>query len=230
MKKPKPQIGIEDVPLFRGLTKEDLQALKPCLRERSFDKGEVLFHEGAQCERIFIVRSGRVKLYRLAATGREQILETLETGDTCACNPGEKTWSCSSSAEAATPCSVWFLSRFDYLKLVESNSKFTNSLNHLFAEKLRCFSTLIEDFSLKDSRSRLVKFLLDMQAKKSVTASKDGVLYIPFTREEIAQRIGTVRETVARQLHQLKDLNLIDIKPNQIIILDKEGLEALLRQ
>lgn len=52
--------------------------------------------------------------------------------------------------------------------------------------------------------------------------------FIPFTREEIAQRIGTVRETVARNLYQLKREKLTDIKPYQIVIRNKEGLQRLL--
>jgi len=66
-----------------------------------------------------------------------------------------------------------------------------------------------------------------LEAKNS-EGGKGNVLFIPFTREEIAQRLGTARETVARYLTQLKDAKLIDIKPYQIIILDKEGLAKLL--
>jgi CRP-like cAMP-binding protein len=51
---------------------------------------------------------------------------------------------------------------------------------------------------------------------------------LPFTREELAQRLGTTRETAVRQLYQLKDKKLIDIKSHQILILDKAGLEKLL--
>lgn len=217
--------SLGQISLFHGLSETELAEIKVCLREKSYDKGETLFREGALCERVFIVREGRVKLYRIASTGREQILEVLGPGDTCACNPGSMTWSCLATAEAVTPSTVWFLSRDDYVRMVENNSKLAHTLNRLFAEKLRCFSTLIEEVSLKDVKKRLVKFLLDMQAQKK---GKGEVLFIPFTREEIAQRIGAVRETVARHLHDLKRKKLIEIKPYQIIIRNKEGLEALL--
>ena len=218
-------LGLKEVPLFQGLSDTELTSVKTCLKERSFDKGEILFSEGRSCERIFIVQSGRVKLYRTASSGREQILETLNPGDTCACNPGSLNWSCMSTAEAATPCTVWYLSRDDYLRMVQSNSKLTQTLNRIFAERLKSFSCLIEEVSLKDVKKRLVRFLLDMLAEKG---GKGGTLFIPFTREEIAQRIGTARETVARHLYQLKRAKLIDIKPYQILIRNQEGLEKLL--
>lgn len=217
-------LEIKNIPFFQGLSEKELSTIKGCLREKSFDKGQSLFLEGSACEMVFFVKSGRVKLYRLGPTGREQILETLEGGDTCACNPGLPKWHCSSSAEALTPCTVWFLSRDHYVTLVKTNSTLAHSLNHLFAERLRCFSALIEEVSLKDSKKRLVKFLLELPDQNGAGAA----LSIPFTREELAQRLGVARETVARQLHDLKRKTLIELKPHQILIRDKEGLKKLL--
>lgn len=217
-------LTIKEIPFFQGLSEKELTAIQECLREKSFEKGESLFMEGAVCERVFFVKSGRVKLTRTASSGREQILETLGPGDTCACNPGSTAWHCASTAMALTPCSAWFLSRDNYTRLVQTNSKLSQALNRLFAERLQCFSALIEEVSLKDSKKRLIHFLLDMLAE----AKGQGALAIPFTREELAQRIGMARETAARQLYQLKRKKLIDIKPHQIVIRDKIGLERLL--
>ena len=218
-------LTLREIPLFQGLSESELTSVKACLREKSFTKGELLFREGSLCERIFVVQSGRVKLYRTASSGREQILEMLSPGDTCACNPGTTAWSCLSTAEAATDCSVWFLSRDDYIRMVQASPKLTHTLNRVFADRLRCFTTLIEEVSLKDVKKRLVKFLLDMLAEKK---EKSDVLFVPFTREEIAQRVGAARETVARNLYSLKRAKLIDIKPYQIVIKNKKGLEKLL--
>ncbi len=221
-------ITFKEIPLFQGLSEDELDSVKSCLREKSYEKGELIFSEGEICQRVFIVREGRVKLYRIASSGREQIVETLGPGDTCACNPGSRVWSCSTTAEASTPCTVWYFARDAYLRLVETNSKFAHTLNRIFAERLRCFNSLIEEVSLKDVKKRLVKFLLDMQTSSSKKSSGGNVLTIPFTREEIAQRLGAARETVARHLSELKRAKLIGIKPKAILIQDKEGLEKLL--
>lgn len=217
-------LTIKDIPFFHGLSETELSAVKECLKEKAFDKGESLFIEGSSCERVFFVKSGRVKLSRTSSSGREQILETLGPGDTCACNPGSTSWHCASTAVALTPCIAWFLSRENYSRLVQTNAKLSQALNRLFAERLQCFSALIEEVSLKDSKKRLIRFILDMLEENK---GKD-ILALDFTREELAQRIGAARETVARQLYQLKSKKLIDIKPHQIIIRDKAGLEKLL--
>lgn len=221
-------LALKNIPLFQGLSESELESIKSYLREKSYEKGEILFSEGEICQRVFIVREGRVKLYRIASSGREQIVETLGPSDTCACNPGSKVWSCSTTAEAVTPCTVWYFARDTYLRLVETNSKFAHTLNRLFAERLRCFNVLIEEVSLKDVKKRLVKFLLDMLASNSENPNEKNVLALPFTREEIAQRLGAARETVARHLSELKRAKLIEIKPKAILIQNKEGLEKLL--
>ena len=222
-------IILKDVPLFQGLNEEAIGHLQSALKEKTFSKGDLLFFEGAGCEKIIIVRTGRVKLFRTTSGGREQILEVLMPGDTCACNPGYSAWYCSASAQGLTAGSVWYLSRQDYIRLVQNNSGLTQTLNEVFAKRLQCFSDLIEEVSLKDVKKRLIKFLLDMLKKKKMGVQKNDSLFIPFTREEIAQRLGTARETVARYLTQLKKAKLIDIKPHQITILNKEGLQKLLQ-
>ena len=217
-------ITVNDIPFFQGLSGSELGSIKECLKEKSFDKGESLFIEGNICERVFFVKSGRVKLTRTSSSGSEQILELLGPGDTWTCNPGSSAWHCACTAVALTPCTSWFLSSESYTRLIQTNSKLSQALNHLFAERLQCFSSLIEEVSLKDSKKRLIKFLLEMLAENK---GKD-VLAIPFTREELAQRIGAARETVARQLYRLKSKKLIDIKPHQIIVRDIKGLKKTL--
>jgi CRP/FNR family transcriptional regulator len=222
-------VSLKDIPFFQDFSASEIDSIKNLFVEKSFRKNDFLFHEGNPCERIFIVREGRIKLARLSSSGREQILEMLGPGDTCACNPGQTVWHCASSAQAVTECKLWFLSRDHYVRLVRTNAKVSRAINKLFAERLQCFSSLIEEVSLKDSKKRLVKFLLDMIAEMKSPDKPTATLFIPFTREEIAQRIGIARETVARQLSQLKRSKLIDLKPHQIIILSKESLQKLLR-
>lgn len=223
----KNSIELHDIPLFKDLSATERAVIEVCLKVRSFEKGEALFWEGDPCERIFIVKSGRVKVFRTASSGREQILEILNPGDTCACNPGASSWTCSMNAQALSTCSAWFLSRDDYIRLVKSHSNLTHAINALFAHRLCQFSSLIVDVSLNEVKKRLIKFLLDMSTQDE-SSHKQEVLPINFTREEIAQRIGAARETVVRHLYQLKRAKLIDIKPQQIVIRDKEGLQRKL--
>lgn len=221
-------LDVKDISFFHDLPPDEIEAVKKCLIEKTFGKGEIIHTEGRDCSRLFFIRSGRIKIYRTSSSGKEQIFEILNAGDTCACNPGNVSWHCTSTAEALTPCTLWFLSRENYVRMVRGNTGLMHALNELFAKRLQCFSDIIEDMSLKDSKKRLIKFLLDMLPKEKKGLPVNGVLFIPSTREEIAQRLGTARETVARHISDLKRKKLIDVKPYQIIIKDKEALQKLL--
>ncbi len=223
-----PAIALSRVPLFRGFNSSQLDLIQDSIREKSYQKGDILFFDGKPCEQIVIIRSGRVKVFRTASSGREQILEVLNPGDTCACNPGVAVWCCSSSSQALTDCSVWILPREKYSQMVRSNSQLAHSLNELFANRLRKFSSLIEEVSLDDPKRRLVKFILDVSAPNSNSTGNAKSLDLPFTHEEIAQRLGLVRETVSRHLQQLKRSKLIDLKARKIVILDKLGLKKII--
>jgi len=221
-------VEIKDIPFFKNLTALEMSELKKCLVERSFKKSQILHGEGSECSEIFFVKSGRVKIHRLSHTGKEQIYEVLGPGDTCACNPGETSWKCGLNAEALSDCTVWFLSRGIYLRLLADSPVLMHSLNELFAKRLQCFGNIIEDVTLKDSKKRVIKFLLDMLQHKHSLVPQSDTLFIEATREEIAHRLGMARETVARQISNLKRQKLIDVRPYQIIIIDEEKLKSML--
>jgi len=152
----------------------------------------------------------------------------LGPGDTCACNPGADHWQCSATAQAMTHGKILFLSRDYYVQMVRSNSTLSYTLNQLFAKRICRLSSLIEEVSLDNPRRRLVKFMLDILKEQRSDGGNDDAGSIPFTHEEISQRLGTARETVARNIGQLKESNLIDISAKKIVVKDIAKLKKLL--
>lgn len=221
-------LPLSRVPLFRGLNIAQLNTIQKSIREKYFQKDEILFLDGKPCEQIVIIRSGRVKVFRAVPTGREQILEVLNPGDTCACNLGVATWCCSSTSQALTDCSVWLLPREKYRQMININSQLAYSLNDIFANRLLKFGSLIEKVSLDDPKRRLVKFILDLSVLDANTTKRDTSAQVIYTHDEIAQHLGLVRETVSRHLQQLKRAKLIDCRARRIIILDQQGLKDML--
>lgn len=198
--------------------------------EKSYTKGQFLHFSGDECQNITIVRLGQIKVFRTALSGREVIIEILEPGDTCACNPGSLTWQCSSSAQALSDCNVWVLGRTHYVRLVQNNLNISRALNQVFAKKMRQLCSFMEDISLNNSKKKLIKFLIDMHEQTCVQGQKTYIFELPFTREEIAHRIGTTRETVTRHLSQLKRQKMIDVRSKHIGIKKIKELRRLLME
>ena len=216
--------------LFKNLSSTEWEYVRSCIREKSFAKGEFLYECGDDCQRIIIIKTGNVKVFRPNSSGREQTLQILMPGDTCACNPGEPSWKCSACAAAMTDCDVWYLSRMDYIYLVNRYSKLSGALNHVLAQRLKRMNSLVEEVSLENSRKRLVKFLLGLfdAPECECRCGQKDCLEVPYNYEEIARRLGVVRETMTRHLNQLKRHRLIDIQPRRIIILNRKALEEML--
>src|SRR3989338_4171377 len=82
-KKSTAAVTLNDVGLFQGLSSIEMALVKTRLKEEFFQKGNILFYEGKHCERVFIIQTGRVKVFRTTPAGREQILEILGPGDSC---------------------------------------------------------------------------------------------------------------------------------------------------
>lgn len=221
-------IPLKSAPLFQDLSLKDLNAVKKILKEAVFKKGEIIFLEGMACEQVMIVRSGCIKIFRLSSAGREQILEVLEPGDTCACHPAESSWACSSSAQAVTDSEVWLLSRFHYVKMVKNNFRMAQALNRIFSQRLSRFSSLIEIIAMDDPKKRLIKFILGTINHRGCPGSAECSKALTMKQDEIAKQLGVSRVTISRHLQQLKNLNLISSSDRQITILDREGLKQAL--
>ncbi len=220
-------IKFEDIHLFKGVNPKMLKALEAKARLSSFDKGQILFRKEDACKSIYFIQSGAVKVYNLSTSGREQILHQMGPGESCACHAGCGAQTCSSSAEAIEDTKAWRIWTRDYTAFIAANPNCLGQLCDSFAERIRSYSTLIDDLSLKDTRQRLIRFLLDMTHAGDGDLVSHADLSLEFTREEIAQRLGTTRETVARNLSQLKKEGFIEVKPRFIRILDVEGLRNI---
>jgi CRP/FNR family transcriptional regulator len=219
---------LEEVPFFRKLSDKDLSSIKERLTEKTFAKRDLLFVEGNPCYAAFFVKSGWIKLYRTSPSGTVQILEILGPAETCTCNPGTRNWTCNLTGQALTRCTVWLLPQEDFVKLVEMNPELSHLLNRWFAQRLQKAGSTIAELSSEDSRKRLAHMLLELLAKSRRKDSTRDVISVPLTREELAEMIGTSRETVVRQLYELKRQKLIDIQSRKIVILDRQGLKKRL--
>ncbi len=208
-----------DFPLFANLTEQEQGLIQSLWKERHYQKGQSLFLKDHPCSHCFFIRSGSVKLTLLSSTGKEQIIDTLGPGDTCSCHPPEMngcdggSLCCSAHGEALTDCHVFAISNDSFARLFATIPSLPGRLCSHLAHKVRSCTALIEDISLRPSFERVAHFLLNNPVK--------------FSQEELARRLGVARETASRHLNKIKRMNLIDIKPQEIVVLDRKGLEEL---
>jgi len=186
---------------------------------RTYAAGEVVMFEGDPCEAVYFVLEGQVRVYRLSAAGREQVLTRLGPGSTFnAVPPFESGGVNHATVEAVTPVTLYIMTSADFLRLVGECAELALAILRDFATRLNHLTDLVEDLSLHTVRGRLARFLLEHADVGGVTRR--------WTQEEIAAHLGTVRDTVGRTLRAFADAGLVRMHRQRIVLLDREGLEA----
>jgi CRP-like cAMP-binding protein len=196
---------------------DELARLALTVVERQFEKDEVIFLEGEPCQGLYIVRDGSVKIYKLAPEGREQILSYIKPADSFnevavfdgGPNPA--------NVVAAETSSLWIVPRLAIVQVIQANPEVALAVIQNLGARLRHLVGLVEDLSLRQVSGRLAKLLLEMAATNERA----------LTQQEIAARLGTVREIIGRSLRQLETRGLIKTERGKIVILDREELEKL---
>ncbi|MFP5270412.1 Crp/Fnr family transcriptional regulator [Coleofasciculus sp.] len=209
--------------LWRGLPDEQLDAIATIAIAKSYHKGEVIFVEGEEGSGFFVVKSGRVKVFKLSAEGKEQILEFFGVGEHFAEVPAFDGECFPASATALEKTELLFFERTTFLALLAQQPKIAINMLAIFARHLRRFARLIEDLSLKEVPGRLAAYLLYL----SESTEHLEQVELDITKTQLASLLGTIPETLSRVFAKLSQEELISINGSRIRLLNPEGLKIL---
>lgn len=213
------------VSYFADLTDEVLTAVASAAVERRYARGQVIFLEGERCAGLHIVAAGEVKIFKLSAQGREQILHPVGPGDTfndvAVLDGGPNP----ASAAALTEAVVCIISRSDIQRLTQVHPALAWALIESVARRARYLVTMVEDLALRSVKERLARLLLVEAARRPTTGALDRSQMM--TQAEMAARLGTVREMVGRALRELADDEAISLDRHRIVITDRAHLAAI---
>lgn len=214
------------VPLFSGLSEEDLLLLAGQCRRRRFGAGEALFREGDPGQTLYIVVSGRVNI--------EKVTPEMETVHIAQRGSGEHFGEMAlfdempRSADAVTdcPCDLLILNRHDLAQCLEHNPAIAWNIIRSLSRRLREAAEQTLRSETMDVMGRLAAFLLDSTA--AVPADAKGQYPLSrVTEEQIAARIGAARESVNRKLSRLKEIGAIRRDGRLLIVTSPQKLRAL---
>lgn len=214
------------VPFLSVLPPEDLKFLASQCVVRRVARGEILFAEGDRCEGLFVVQEGAIKLFKMAETGREQVLLIERAGSTVAELPLFDGGTFPASAAALENSTLLYLPKREFLALCRHNSEVAFSVIRTLAWRFRYMTSLVEELSLKEVSHRLARFLRD-RALESGLRTRRGVEFpLEETNQQIAAEIGTVRDLVSRNLRRFVDRGIIKMERRKVIVLDMAELEG----
>src|SRR5438067_9919433 len=194
-----------------------------------YPKGSVLFVDGEQPRGVFILCSGRAKLTTSSSEGKTLIVKIAEPGEVLGASATILGKPYEVSAETIEPSQLNFIKREDFIRFLQSHVEVCMHTAQQLSEKYQSAQREIRSLGLSQTTSeKLARLLLDWCAKGGEQTPKGPRLTILLTHEEVAQMIGTTRETVTRIFSDFKKRQIIEVKGSSVFILAKGKLEAMI--
>jgi CRP/FNR family transcriptional regulator len=212
---------------FCDLPKQSVEDLDKIKYASAFPPGAVLFVEGQAPRGIYVLCAGRVKLTTTSRDGKTLILRIAQAGEVLGLNSAVSGNPYELTAETLQPCQLDFVKRDDFLKFLQGHADAClHAAQHLSHDCQSAYE-MIRSLGLSHSVSeKLARLLLEWATDGEHT--KEGIrIKIALTHEEIAQLIGTSRETVTRVLGEFREKEFAQLRGSTLLIRNKAALEKL---
>jgi CRP/FNR family transcriptional regulator len=214
--------------LFCDLPAAALQTFETIKYATAYPKGAVLFVEGQAPRGIFVLCKGRVKLSICATDGKTLIVKIAEPGEVLGLSASVSGKPYELTAETIDPCQVNFVKREDFLRFLKEHSDACFKVAEQLSEKYNTACQEVRALGLSHSAGeKLAKLLLEWSTKNGEGAKQEPRLRLALTHEEIAQMIGTSRETVTRLFADLKKRQIVQAKGSTLVIRNKAALRLM---
>ena len=207
-------------PYFRGLKEASLKDISGSMSLRRYNRGEVLFWEGDACAGLHIIEQGSVKLFRISPQGRQHIVRVLQEGDTCNEVPVFDGGTNPVNVEALEETTVWVVESAAVRALMSKDPEFMQKTIENLAQMMRHLVKMASEMAFFQVTNRLARLIGEIPAQ-----DLNGSGGMRWTQDQLAARLGTVREVVARSLRELERSGAIEVENRRIIVKDEGVLE-----
>jgi CRP/FNR family transcriptional regulator len=212
------------IPYFASLRAAELRQLASRCASRAFGLETALFEEGEPCHGLFIIAEGAVEIRQVSLRGREQVFHTEGPGATLGEGPLFDRGGYIASAVATEPTRALFLRRADLLDLCRRHPGVAIAIVETLARRLRHFAEMVSDLAFRPIPERLARYLDAVPRRPEHTGTE---VALTLTHAQLAARLGTVRELVARAFLHLEQSGVITRKRGRVVIRDPARLTKL---
>ncbi len=214
---------MKTIPLFSGLSTDHLAEIASIAATLSFDRGQMIFHEGDKADGLYMVVNGTIKVFKLSMDGKEQILHIYGPGHTFGEVPVFEGKNFPASSMALEKSDIIFLPRNKFVDLISRTPGLGMNLLADLSRRLREFTIQVEQLSLKEVPARLAAYILTLSREQK----NQKKVTLPISKAQLSNLIGTTPETVSRMLKKMMDASLVEVQTKTILIKDLEGLKDL---
>lgn len=206
------------LPLFTDLSAAELALIAERVTLRAYEAGAIVFSEGDACRELLIVKEGTVKIFKAAANGRQQLIAIERAGNSLAEIPVFDDDCYPATAQTGSPTVLLRLEAGLFRGLCVQHPEVALKVIKVLAHRLRRMGNLVEDLSFATVRGRLIAHLLHLADESGRRTLQAIEFDLAENNEELAARLGTVRELISRNLGRLHNEGLIEVRHRKVRI------------
>lgn len=214
--------------LFAGLPASDIAAVASFAIMKHLAKDEYLFREGDPARGFYVVQQGRIKVHRVNASGKEQVIHVFSPAESFAEATLASEGGYPADALATEPSVVLLISKSEFSELLRSRPELALRMLGSMSQHLRVIVGLLDDLALKDTETRLTNWLL--KRCPHPLKEKPVVVELDRTKRVLAAELGATSETLSRTFAKLRDRQLLQVAGRKITIRHPRQLDRLLRE
>lgn len=222
--------NLKKVYIFSGLDDDELDTLSAIVKQKTFNKGDIIFFDTEPYLGFYITITGLVKIYKISRDGKEHILHLIPPFNTFAEVPLFENFNEMFEESFRYPANsmaiedetrVLLIPARQFRELLESNTKICIKMVSGFAKRLRHLNHHIEELTLKDVTRRVAGYILTEQKK----SQNSETISLNISKNDLAAYLGTIPETLSRTLKKLQDEDMITVDGKVIKICDMDRLK-----
>jgi len=215
---------IATISLFQGLEDIYLKHLADIALQKPFKRGEIIFIDDDPCDGFYVAATGRIKIFKISPEGKEQILHIFDPGEPFGEVPVFTGQNFPAYAEALSDTLTLFFPRDSFIGLIKQDPSLALNMLSVLSMRLKRFTVLIEDLSLKEVPGRLAAYLLYLSERNSGT----NELHLDISKTQLASILGTIPETLSRILARMGREGFLTTRGKSLITIDDRlGMEKL---
>ncbi len=217
---------ITNIPIFHGLDEDQFTELISIAERKKYKRGKIIFSEGDVGNGLYVVETGKIKIFKLSFEGKEHIFHIYGPGKIFGEVPVFTGKNFPAFAEAVAPSSLIFFPKKEIALLISENPSLAFNMMASLSARLREFTVMVENLALKDVPARMASYLLVLCKEQNNTDN----ITLPVTKNQISGLLGTTPETISRVFAKMINMKLIDVDNKAISVLDFQGLVELAEQ
>lgn len=213
---------LSNIEIFQDLSTNELAEMDRQITMSSCNPGRIFYMPEDSGEVLFLLKKGRVQLYRISPNGKKLVVETLGPGaifgEMSLVGQGMH----NTFAEAVDECVLCVMSRADVERLMREKPMVSFRFVEALGDRVTSLESRLEEIAFKSIPARLASLLLRLSEEQG-----DGSVVSGYTHQDLGEMLGTYRETVTQTLNEFKSDGLVEISRKRVEIKDRDGLEML---